>query len=142
MFIFPFLIRIWIDEEKWKSLLESYGPLLVLYVIVMVILFFYGQRGLTWARLRGPVWEKETTPITYDAETDAARRRRVAENRPLIAAAVKRGDAEFLYRLALEYHEEWYLNEATALLQKAAELDSAGPWGAEARAKLKEWAQP
>jgi hypothetical protein len=143
MFVLPFLVGSLIGWERYKRLISGYEWLLGLYAIVILFLYFYAHRGLTWARLQGPVWgERQRRPIVYDdPKEDAERLRRVAEDRPRVAAAVERRDAEFLYRLACEYEEKWYVNEVLDLLEKTMELDGSGMWGAEARAKLREYGE-
>lgn len=139
MFVLFFLAAAVIGEERFKALTMGYKWLLGLYVFVLFGLTLY-WRGLTWARLQAPVWgENQMIPIEYDPKMDAKRRRRLKADQPRVKAAIERQEAEFLYNLALEYEENFFLNEAIDLLRKAGELDPSGETGAKARAKLTEW---
>ena len=143
MLALPFLVATLIGEERYKILWESYWLLAVPYVLVCYVLFHYWAFPITWARLVGPVWgEKQTIPIEYDPKTDAERRRRIAADGSKVTTAIERRDAEFLYKLGLEYEQEWFVNEAIDMFKKAADVDPTGAWGVDARARLREIGMP
>ncbi len=143
MLIIPVLVGGMVGKERIHKLVEG-NVWLVLLFLPYAILAIALLRCMTWAELRTPVWARQAKrrlPIAHGHAADAERRSRWSEDRPLVEAAVRRGDAEFVYRLALQYEENWYINEAIELLRRAAELDPSGLWGAEARAKLTQMGQ-
>lgn len=153
MVVLPLLVAELLGRDVYKKIIadnEWIQWVLIPYAIVTVVLIFHAFRGLTWARLHSPVWgkketipiTKQTIPITYGPEEEAELRRRLAADRPRVEAAIEKRDVIFLYTLAVEYEENWYINEAIDLFRKVIEVEPYGAMAVEARGKLLDYGLP